>query len=93
MEGVAAFKKMRGMFAVSIWDAGKGQLILARDRVGKKPLYYLAARGELLFGSETKAILAALKDVPNISAEALLSFFTFGYVAGGRAAFEGMRRL
>jgi asparagine synthase (glutamine-hydrolysing) len=92
-EGTAAFRRMRGMFAVAIWDRRHQRLVLARDRVGKKPLYYLAARGELLFGSETKAILAALKDVPSISAEALLSFFTFGYVAGGRAAFEGMRRL
>jgi asparagine synthase (glutamine-hydrolysing) len=92
-EGTAAFRRMRGMFAVAIWDRRRQRLVLARDRVGKKPLYYFAARGELLFGSETKAILAALRDVPAIDAQALLSFFTFGYVAGGRAAFEGMRRL
>src|SRR5438046_7211434 len=81
-EGVAGFKKMRGMFAVSIWDAKNGRLILARDRVGKKPLYYIRHNGELIFGSEVKAILAAMDEVPGIDAGALLDFFTFGYVAG-----------
>ena len=92
-EGIAGFTKMRGMFAVAIWDATRRQLVLARDRVGKKPLYYLQQNGELLFGSETKAILAALPGVPGVNAEALLSFFTFGYVAGQQAAFDGMQRL
>lgn len=93
MEGVAAFKKMRGMFAVSIWDAKNGRLILARDRVGKKPLYYTKRDGALLFGSEIKAILAALDEMPRVDAEALLDFFTFGCVAGHRAIFQGMQRL
>ena len=92
-EGVAAFRKMRGMFAVSIWDAKNGRLILARDRVGKKPLYYIRQNGELLFGSEVKAILSAMDDVPAVDVDALLDFFTFGYVAGDRAIFQGMRRL
>ena len=92
-EGIAGFAKMRGMFAVAIWDARHARLILARDRVGKKPLYYLQRDGELLFGSETKAILAALPGVPGVNADALLSFFTFGYVAGQQAAFDGMERL
>src|SRR2546426_7546908 len=63
-EGVAAFEKMRGMFAVAIWDAPRQRLVLARDRAGKKPLYYLQKNGELLFGSETKAILSALPNNP-----------------------------
>jgi asparagine synthase (glutamine-hydrolysing) len=93
MEGVAAFRKMRGMFAVSIWDAKNNRLVLARDRVGKKPLYYTKRNGALLYGSEIKAILAALDDVPRVNAEALLDFFTFGYVAGDRAIFDGVHRL
>jgi asparagine synthase (glutamine-hydrolysing) len=93
VHGVAGFAKMRGMFAVAIWDAPRGRLVLARDRVGKKPLYYLQNGDDLLFASETKAILAALDQVPAANAEALLSFLTFGYVAGERAVFEGMRRL
>ncbi len=92
-EGVSGFQKMRGMFAVAVWDEARQRLVLARDRVGKKPLYYLQKNGELLFGSETKAILAALPDVPGVNAGALLSFFTFGYVSGSQAAFDGMQRL
>src|SRR4051794_23302884 len=92
-DGVAGFGRLRGMFAIAIWDAPRQRLVLVRDRVGKKPLYYTAHRGELIFGSETKAILAALDDVPAVNASALLSFFTFGYVAGDSAIFEGMRRL
>ena len=81
------------MFAVAIWDAPRQRLVLARDRVGKKPLYYYRHNDELLFGSETKAILAALDQAPPIHAPALLDFFTFGYVAGDDAIFEGMQRL
>src|SRR6476469_9874352 len=92
-EGIAGFRKMRGMFAVAIWDAVRSRLVLARDRVGKKPLYYLQRDGELLFGSETKAILAALPAAPAVNAGALLDFFSFGYVAGEQSAFEGMLRL
>src|SRR3954469_6327967 len=92
-EGVAGFRKMRGMFAVSIWDAKNHRLILARDRVGKKPLYYTKRNGVLLYGSEIKAILAALDEAPRVNVEALLDFFTFGYVAGDRAIFEGVQRL
>ena len=92
-DGIAGFAKMRGMFAVAIWDAVRSRLVLVRDRIGKKPLYYLHKNGELLFGSETKAVLAALTDVPGVNADALLSFLTFGYVAGGQAVFDGMQRL
>jgi asparagine synthase (glutamine-hydrolysing) len=92
-EGIAGFQKMRGMFAAAIWDAARGQLVLARDRVGKKPLYYFEHNGEWLFASETKAILSAIGEAPPVNAEALLDFLTFGYVTGETAAFEGMRRL
>jgi asparagine synthase (glutamine-hydrolysing) len=91
--GTAGFAQMRGMFALAIWDAPRQRLVLARDRAGKKPLYYLEHERELLFASETKGILAALGTVPDVSASALLDFFTFGYVAGETAAFRGMRRL
>jgi asparagine synthase (glutamine-hydrolysing) len=91
--GLDAFSLMRGMFAIAIWDAKREELILARDRAGKKPLYYFDANGEVLFGSETKAILAALDQAPGVDAPALLGFLTFGYVAGRDAIFKGMRRL
>jgi asparagine synthase (glutamine-hydrolysing) len=91
--GLGAFERMRGMFAVAIWDRANGRLVLARDRVGKKPLYVFHRGDEILFGSETKAILSAVRDVPPVDASALLEFLTFGYVAGDRAVFDGMRRL
>src|SRR5262245_52501880 len=92
-EGIDGFKTMRGMFAIAIWDAPRRRLVLARDRAGKKPLYYIERNGELLFGSETKAILAAIQETPAVDAEALVGFFTFGYIAGEQAVFAGMRRL
>ena len=84
-----AFARMRGMFAVAIWDARARRLVLARDRVGKKPLYYMQAGDRFLFASEPKAILAALPRVPDVVAVALLDFLTFGYVAGDGAIFDG----
>jgi asparagine synthase (glutamine-hydrolysing) len=92
-DGIAGLRRLRGMFALAIWDAAEGRLVLARDRAGKKPLYYREHGGELLFGSETKAILAALETTPGVDPSALVGFFTFGYVAGDAAAFAGMRRL
>jgi asparagine synthase (glutamine-hydrolysing) len=92
-EGVCGFERMRGMFAVAVWDAPRRQLVLARDRAGKKPLYYYQQGGTLYFASETKAILTAIGQAPPIDHGALLDFFTFGYVAGPQAIFQGMRRL
>src|SRR5262245_29342410 len=81
-DGIRAFDKLRGMFAIAVWDGAARRLILARDRAGKKPLYWFKRSSEILFGSETKAILAALDAVPAVDASALLDFFTFGYVTG-----------
>ena len=92
-EGERAFQRLRGMFAVSIWDHRERQLVLARDRVGKKPLYFFTRPHELLFGSEAKAILAVLDRAPDVFGPALLSFLTFGYVSGDDSIFTGMSRL
>jgi asparagine synthase (glutamine-hydrolysing) len=92
-KGVDAFRAMRGMFAVAIWDARNDRLVLARDRAGKKPLYYWRRGSELLFGSEIKAVLAAAGNAPDVNAAALVNFFTFGYVPGAQAIFTGIRRL
>ncbi|MHC4817957.1 MAG: asparagine synthetase B family protein, partial [Planctomycetota bacterium] len=61
--GEEAIPRLRGMFALAIWDERKQRLLLARDRMGKKPLYYLHDGRRVVFGSELKAILAA-PDVP-----------------------------
>ena len=91
--GEAAFAKMRGMFAVAVWDHQRRRLVLARDRVGKKPLYYLRAGDRFLFASETKAILEVLSRVPDVNTDALLEFLTFGYLAGDAAVFRDMFRV
>jgi asparagine synthase (glutamine-hydrolysing) len=88
-----AFARLRGMFAIAIWDRDARELVLARDRVGKKPLYLFRTDRELLFGSEAKAILAVLDRAPDVFGPALLSFLTFGSVGGDDAMFTGMSRL
>ena len=92
-DGLGAFERMRGMFAIAIWDAARERLVLARDRVGKKPLYYTEADGRLLFASEIKALLAVASRAPAIAPSALLEFLTFGYVAGDEAIFRGIKRV
>ena len=56
-------EKLNGMFAIGIWDEGRQQLLLARDRVGEKPLYYSHVRGQFIFASELKAI----RHAPNLN--------------------------
>ena len=92
-EGLSSLSRLRGMFAIAIWDAARRRLILARDRVGKKPLYFYRHRDEVVFASETKAIVSAIGSAPAINPSALLDFFTFGYVAGPDAIYSGMHRL
>lgn len=85
---------MRGMFALAIWDEQRRELFLARDRVGKKPLYHaLLADGSLVFGSEIKAILQhpGIERRPDLAA--IDHFLTLQYVPSPLTAFEGIRRL
>jgi len=56
--GTASFSRLRGMFGIAIWKQAEGRLILARDHIGIKPLYYCLQGGEIYFGSELKTILA-----------------------------------
>jgi asparagine synthetase B (glutamine-hydrolysing) len=91
--GPKIFSRLRGMFALGIWDRRSRQLILARDRLGKKPLYYAPSATAFLFGSEIKAVLAW----PGLSREADLSaidsYLTFEYMAAPQTAFDGIRKL
>src|SRR5271157_1414016 len=57
--GEECFARLRGMFAIAIWDSNKHRMVLARDRVGKKPLYYFADRDRCIFGSVLQAIVVA----------------------------------
>ncbi len=73
-------RRLDGMFAIAIWDDRRGRLILVRDRLGKKPLYYWAHEGRLVFASEIKGVLAH-PDVPRrLASQAIPAYLTFGYV-------------
>jgi asparagine synthase (glutamine-hydrolysing) len=85
--------RLRGMFAFALWDARRERLLLARDRVGKKPLYYLLDERRLLFGSEIKAILA-VDDVPrDIEPTALSDYLSLLYVPAPKSIFRAIRKL
>ena len=80
--GVAALDHFRGMFSIVIYDEAKGELFLARDRLGIKPLYYFASQGVFVFGSEAKVILKHPKVSKDISPAAIDSYLCLRYVSG-----------
>ena len=85
--------ELRGMFAIALWDNGRKKLILVRDRVGKKPLYYHYDGKRIVFASELKAVVS-LPDVPrNIDYHALDAYFSFGYVPSPLSIFKEIRKL
>jgi asparagine synthase (glutamine-hydrolysing) len=91
-EGIAGIAKLRGMFAYAIWDGRQRKLLLARDRFGKKPLYYTRTREGFYFGSELKCLRAA--GVPmTMDAEAIRIYLQFGYVPDPWSAFAGIKKL
>ncbi len=91
--GVAAFQKLRGMFALAIWDESKQQLVLARDPLGIKPLYYYAAKDHLLFASEIRALLATGLVPKRLSAAGVDSYLATGSVTAPLTIVEGVRQL
>lgn len=91
--GPECVQKLRGMFAFAIWDGGKRQLFLARDRVGIKPLYYSLAQNFLIFGSEIKAILADPDVRAEVDTAIIDRFLTFDYVPGQQTTFQNISKL
>jgi asparagine synthase (glutamine-hydrolysing) len=91
--GSSCVKKLRGMFAFAIYDERNRSVLLARDRLGIKPLQYAWHAGELLFGSEIKAILAVAPELAQVNAAALRDFFCFGYIPDPNTAFTNIRKL
>jgi len=90
--GLEFVKKLRGMFALALWDVRRSRLVLARDRLGKKPLYVRREPGRLLFASEIKGILEA--DVPRrVDLQALHEYLALGYVPAPRTLFDGIEKL
>ncbi|MBI2870618.1 MAG: asparagine synthase (glutamine-hydrolyzing) [Candidatus Omnitrophica bacterium] len=84
---------LRGMFAFALWDVRRRRLLLARDRVGKKPLHYCELADKLIFASEIKSILADPRVPRDIDPDALDQFLTFEYIPGERTIFKAVRRL
>jgi asparagine synthase (glutamine-hydrolysing) len=91
--GADCVTKLRGMFAIALYDEREQSLLLARDRIGKKPLYYALHEGRLYFGSEIKAILAAAPELAEVNPEAVLQFFYFGYIPDPNSAFQQIAKL
>jgi asparagine synthase (glutamine-hydrolysing) len=91
--GAACVEKLRGMFAFAIWDTHKKTLLLARDRVGIKPLYYALSDDSLVFGSEIKAILADPTVKAEIQPSLVDRFLTFDYTPGNETLFRNIRKL
>jgi len=92
-EGERAPEQLRGMFAFAIWDRVRRRLVLARDRLGIKPLYYACTDRELLFASEIKAILDADGLSPALNEAALPEFLATRFVSGEETLFRGVRRV
>jgi asparagine synthase (glutamine-hydrolysing) len=92
-QGDGCVEALRGMFAFAIWDARRRQLLLARDRLGKKPLAYQWDGEAFRFASEVKAIFQDPALTPRPDAAALSRYLTFGYVPGPDSAFQGIRHL
>ncbi len=77
-KGAECVNKFRGMFAIALYDEREDSLLLARDRLGKKPLHYAFDQGRLLFGSEIKTLLALRPELAEVDGEGLLQYFYFG---------------
>lgn len=91
--GEECVSQLQGMFSLALWDENKRLLLLARDRVGIKPLYYCISDQALLFGSEVKAILADGSVPAEVDISALDTFLTFQYLPGERTLFKRINKL
>jgi asparagine synthase (glutamine-hydrolysing) len=91
-DGAQMLDHLNGIFAFAIWDAERGELFIARDRLGVKPLYYARFDGVLYFASEIKALLPALPS-PSMRVEGLADFLTFLWVPDPDTLFEGILKL
>lgn len=92
-EGERCVEHLRGMFAFALWDQRRGTLLLARDHLGIKPLYYARTGNRVVFGSETKALLAAPGVGRDVDIHALQDYLTYLWVPGPRSIFRGMEKL
>lgn len=85
--------ELRGMFAIALFDRSRQRLLLARDRLGKKPLFYAFVGGRLLFGSEIKPLLVAAPELRQVNQRAIQPFFRFGFVPEPETAYKDIFKL
>jgi len=91
--GTEVFGRLNGMFGVAIWDVKQRRLVIARDAMGIKLVYYKVADGRLTFGSEIRAVLAAQAATPDVDPAALNLFLKFRYTPSPLTIFKGVRKL
>ncbi len=91
--GERCFERLRGMFAIALWDAPRRRLVLARDRVGKKPLFYAADSERVVFGSELKALLASGNVAKDLDTQGLSDYFSLGYIPAPKTIYRSVRKL
>jgi asparagine synthase (glutamine-hydrolysing) len=91
--GERCFAELRGMFGLAIWDSRRRKLLLARDRLGKKPLYYSWDGTRLLFASEIKSLWPAGGLSKEIDVEALCDYFSYQYVPAPKTIYQSVRKL
>lgn len=91
--GTGVLKRLNGMFGFAIWDKRSEQLLVARDRMGIKLIYYTQDKGTLIFGSEIRPILAALSSSPEMDPVALNLFLRYRYTPSPLTVFKGIQKL
>jgi asparagine synthase (glutamine-hydrolysing) len=94
LDGLGVLPRLRGMFAFAIWDPAAERLVLARDRLGQKPLVYaLLPGGGIAFASEIPALIQLLGGTPEPDREALSLYLSFGFIPAPYTAYRGIRKL
>lgn len=91
--GLNCLDHLRGMFAFAIWDGRKRRLLLARDRLGVKPLFYRLDPGRLAFASELRTLRELLPRAPDIDPQSVYDFFGFRYIPAPRTFYRGVEKL
>jgi asparagine synthase (glutamine-hydrolysing) len=91
--GENCFSQLRGMFAIALWDSRQRKLLLARDRVGKKPLFYFSDGKRIVFGSELKALLAADSLPRTVDPLAVSDYFSLGYIPAPKTIYREVRKV
>src|SRR5690606_19982034 len=92
-KGVECLADLNGMFAFALWDAAKQRLFLARDRMGKKPLYWTVREGQFIFASELKALLHHPAVERELDTESLAAYLAYEYVPAPRSIYKNVHKL